>query len=358
MLYKLLGKLCSKIGWGGGISNSQLQNVINANKGRVIKGTFKVEDANTEVQIIGYKNEYFLQKQYSNDAKNRINIARTDPIERVEYIYIRYSNEQKWKEIDKKKISNEGMYVSVQAEFFEIYYILKEKINNKPIEDMSYMFSGCQKLESLDVTNFNTENVIDMSEMFSWCTNLTTLLGVTNFNTQNVTNMSYMFSECSKLNTLDVRKFDTKNVTNMSYMFAYCRKLDKLDLTNWRNDNVTDMNHMFCGCWILTTLTLTNFKTPKVINMSYMFYECKNLNILDLSSFNTENVTNMSCMFNRCGSLKKLNVIRFDIGKNADITSMFDDHNASLKVTYMLPVSQILYKILESYGIDSEGIYS
>ena len=34
--------------------------------------------------------------------------------------------------------------------------------------------------------------------------------------------MSYMFSECSSLTTLDLSKFDTGNVTDMNSMFQKC----------------------------------------------------------------------------------------------------------------------------------------
>ena len=34
---------------------------------------------------------------------------------------------------------------------------------------MSYMFSGCSSLKELNLTNFNTNNVIDMRKMFSGC---------------------------------------------------------------------------------------------------------------------------------------------------------------------------------------------
>ena len=40
---------------------------------------------------------------------------------------------------------------------------------------MSYMFSGCSSLTSLNLSNFNTNNVNNMSFMFSKCSSLTSL---------------------------------------------------------------------------------------------------------------------------------------------------------------------------------------
>ena len=38
---------------------------------------------------------------------------------------------------------------------------------------MGVMFCGCQKLSSLDLTNFNTGNVTNMTGMFGYCNGLT-----------------------------------------------------------------------------------------------------------------------------------------------------------------------------------------
>jgi len=57
---------------------------------------------------------------------------------------------------------------------------------------MNYMFYECDKLLSIDLSNFNTNNVTNMIRMFSYCSSLT-CLNLSNFNTNNVNNMSYMF---------------------------------------------------------------------------------------------------------------------------------------------------------------------
>ena len=61
--------------------------------------------------------------------------------------------------------------------------------------------------------------------------NLTEISGIKeNLNTANVTDMSFMFSGCSSLTTLDVSNFNTANVTDMGYMFSGCRSLTTLDV--------------------------------------------------------------------------------------------------------------------------------
>ena len=74
-------------------------------------------------------------------------------------------------------------------------------------------------------------------------------IDLSSFNISNVNNMSYMFSGCNSLESLpDISKWDTKNVNDMSHMFSLCRSLISLpDISKWDTKNVDDMNDMFLG---------------------------------------------------------------------------------------------------------------
>ena len=63
---------------------------------------------------------------------------------------------------------------------------------------MAGMFSGCSRLTSLDVSNFNTENVTDMSYMFDGCSNLKTIYSSDKFIATDV-NGEDMFLGCTSL---------------------------------------------------------------------------------------------------------------------------------------------------------------
>ena len=208
------------------------------------------------------------------------------------------------------------------------------KFNTENVTNMNKMFYGCSKLTSLDVTHFNTTNVTNMGYMFSGCSKLTSL-DVTHFNTANVTNMVYMFSDCSKLTSLDVTKLNTAKVMYMRYMFSGCSALISLDVTKFNTGNVTDMNKMFYGCSKLTSLDLTHFNTTNVTNMNKMFYGCNALTSLDVTKFNTANVTDMCLMFYRCSKLTSLDVTHFNTANVTNMYKMFYDCEAltSLDVT-------------------------
>lgn len=85
-------------------------------------------------------------------------------------------------------------------------------INTEKVTSMEGLFYGCINLTSLDVSGFNTENVLSMADMFGSYdeTNqnmkLKTIKGVENFNTKNVINMSGMFEGCAELERIRKHK--------------------------------------------------------------------------------------------------------------------------------------------------------
>ena len=172
------------------------------------------------------------------------------------------------------------------------------------VADMSYMFSDCSSLKTLNVSGFKTDNVVNIWFMFSGCSSLTSL-DVSGFNMGNVWGMYGMFSGCSKLTSLDLGDFNTENVRYMTGLFGECSSLTSLDVSGFNTTNVIDMNSMFRNCSSLTSLDLSNFNTSNVTDMSFMFWRCNNLLSLDISNFNTANAE-MDRIFEECSSLASI----------------------------------------------------
>ena len=190
--------------------------------------------------------------------------------------------------------------------------------NGLPVVDMSSMFANCKAI-TLDLSKFDTSNVISMEWMFYRSS--ATSLNLSSFNTSNVISMSNMFNT-SKATTLDLSNFDTSKVTNMLGMF-YNSAATSLNLSSFNTSNVTNMHSMF-NASSATTLDLGNFDTSNVIRMSSMFNASKAIT-LDLSNFDTSNVTNMAGMFQE-SMAKSVNLSSFDTSK---VTSMMDMFNNS-----------------------------
>ena len=121
--------------------------------------------------------------------------------------------------------------------------------------------------QSLDSNTF--ADLIDM-ETFVW------------YGPCNPTDMRKMFYGCSSLASLDLSNFDTSNVINMNEMFGACKKLTSLDFTNFDMSKVTDTSFMFSGCTSLQCIT--NIDTTAVTNKTNMFYNCPALTAPDATA--------------------------------------------------------------------------
>ena len=50
--------------------------------------------------------------------------------------------------------------------------------------------------------------------------------------------MEYMFYECKSLSSIDLSNFNTQNVTKIEYMFFRCNSLSSIDLSNFNTKNI------------------------------------------------------------------------------------------------------------------------
>lgn len=92
-----------------------------------------------------------------------------------------------------------------------------ENLNTENVTSMSYTFSNCSVITSLDLRNFNTAKVTNMDCMFNGCTYLTTILVGDNWSTAKVNNSDFeMFMDCTSLVGGAGTKYDA-NHTNIEY---------------------------------------------------------------------------------------------------------------------------------------------
>ena len=199
--------------------------------------------------------------------------------------------------------------------------------NASSATDLSNMFKGCTSLQNLTLTGFTTNTTtnakVNMAGLFWSCEKLYyggddgTLILPDTFNTTEVTNMSHMFCGCYKLETINFgNNFNTAKVTDMSYMFSSAKyeteppiamAFTSLPVGNFNTANVTNMSHMFYMCYLLEELNVANFNTGNVTDMSSLFACYKNmasnLTALDLRGWVFTNVTTTAKMFDRCEKL-------------------------------------------------------
>ena len=189
-------------------------------------------------------------------------------------------------------------------------------------KDSSFMFDRMSKLQTIDLSGFDTSEAEGMSRMFAASPELKSL-DLSGFNTSKVKNMTYMFYDAGKIETLDLSAFDTSNVTTMYGLFNGMRALKNLNISSFNTQNVTEMQEMFQYNSSLTSLDLLHFDTRKVTSMKNMFYGLSNVTSLDLSSFDTRNVKQMDNMFQGVSKVPTLRLNNFNTEKVENMSGMF-----------------------------------
>ena len=249
-----------------------------------------------------------------------------------------------------------------------------EYLNTANVTDMSLLFDHCQKLTSLDLSNFNTAKVTNMNRMFSNCSNLKTIYASDKFTTAAVTESKNMFSYCGSLSgdidwtsdkatdktyaktgggyfrdkAYDNRPYVKYADGTLTFRCGYKKILGENEyelnsgekLPKWKTHNSKISKVVFeasfanarpttCYAWFKNFTFLNqiegieNLNTENVKDMCDMFYDCSGLISLDVTHFNTENVTSMSSMFNSCRGLTSLDVTHFNTENVTSMNGMF-----------------------------------
>ena len=108
--------------------------------------------------------------------KDNLKLKIMNPLYKVyvDYVYGEIGNEKKIKMceifINDKKIHFNFFYEFKKEGNYKIKYIFKKLLNST-----NFMFSNCSSLISLDLSNFNTQNVTSMSGMLYNCSSLISL---------------------------------------------------------------------------------------------------------------------------------------------------------------------------------------
>ncbi len=197
-------------------------------------------------------------------------------------------------------------------------------LDTSGVDAMSNMFSGCSKLTSLDLSNFNTSAVRTMGSMFSGCSSLTSL-DLSSFNTASTRIMQAMFYNCSGLTNINISSFNTSSLQNASNMFSGCSGLTSLDLSHFNTSSLSVIAAMFQGCRNLTSINLSSFNVT-ITNLAYLFQNCSSLTTIDLSGFNTTTATATNGMFDGCSNLVTVYVdsSKWNMSNVTNSSSMFN----------------------------------
>ena len=130
-----------------------------------------------------------------------------------------------------------------------------------------------------------------------------------------------MFLDCPYIIDMDLSSFETDEVVKMSYMFCNCKSLVNINLSAVNVKQVVDMSFMFYNCINLEYLDLSSFNTKSLINMHEMFLGCKKLAMIKFSpKFNTMRINDMKFIFFGCNNIK---FISLDINTNEKLINEY-----------------------------------
>jgi surface protein len=229
-------------------------------------------------------------------------------------------------------------------------------INTRYVEQIESIFSGCDSLISLDISNFdlykigsfsflsglktlkylNLTNVktyrADLSSSFY---NLYSLISIdlTNLDISSAVYLQNLFDNCLSLESVDLSNLNTKKVRDMRYLFRNCNKLQFVNFSNLDTSHVEYMDYMFSNCHSLVSLDLSNLDTSSVKSMEGMFSNCYNLEYVNMKNISTKSTIKMTKMFYKCSNLKYINF--YSINKNVEnITDIFSE--SSENFTYCI----------------------
>ncbi|MBQ6093954.1 MAG: BspA family leucine-rich repeat surface protein, partial [Lachnospiraceae bacterium] len=271
----------------------------------------------------------------------------------------------------------------------EITDIDKLHIDNLTVASLAYMFNGCEALTELDLTSFNTAAITDMTSLFAGCSKLETIYVSDDFVTTSVTADADMFDGCTSL----VGGYGTRpyyNASNPAYELGktyaridssttqgfFTKKGDvaasiyygfteagtgeyvltlyadsikgvteELPKGSIRSDAFAnrivsqdkivkvviadDIYPTNMACAFMGLENVESFEgmdmlhTENVRDMTGAFAECSSLMEIDLSNFDTSKVLNMKGMFYDCSSMATLNVGSFNTANVTNMENMF-----------------------------------
>ena len=129
---------------------------------------------------------------------------------------------------------------------------------NHAINNCNCLFQDCINIIEIDFSEFDFSTGLYGYQMFYNCKSLTSL----NFNsykrTINIYNLASMFTYCESLTSLDITNFDISTISDTSRMFEGCHSLISLDLSNFSSIHLSNCQKMFSDCPNLIYVDLRN----------------------------------------------------------------------------------------------------
>ena len=169
-------------------------------------------------------NQYIIEKILINKSSKFINKIKVETREQLETIILERYNKNK--------------------SFIDLTDIDISELNN-----LWGIFGKLNTVEVVDISGWDTSNVITMDCMFIQCKKLKKIIGIENLDVSKLESANCMFSHCENLVELDLTNWNPKLLQKTRYMFDDCSNLKIIkNIENWQLSNIKDVRYMFCDC--------------------------------------------------------------------------------------------------------------
>ena len=204
------------------------------------------------------------------------------------------------KELFNKKIFNYTENI-IDGEKRDGKNLTKVEIFIKPTwKNINHLFSGCDNLLSIDLSNITTSYIEKMSHTFENCTHLESI-NFSSFNSSNVVSMDFLFKGCKNLwNITGLERLNTSSLNNIEGMFVGCENLNEVNLSAFNLDNIKNKKNVFGNNPVLNNIYL-NYSEDiykniyEIFNKLYCNESRTNKKINIKTKENGQNINNFSC---------------------------------------------------------------
>lgn len=196
-------------------------------------------------------------------------------------------------------------------------------LDTSNITSLQYMFSGCNNITSLNLSEFDLSNVVTGSFFITSCNSLVSITGLECFkNAPKLNTLRRAFSYNSALTSITL---DLENSPACDFQEIVSSDTS-LQTANFSNIKPTDMSSMFSGCSSLVNVNFSNLDFSSFGGyLTNLFNGCSSLVSVDLSMFSFANSLSLRAnkMFNGCTNLTHIDLRNMLFTKVTQYTDMF-----------------------------------
>ncbi|MBQ8191912.1 MAG: BspA family leucine-rich repeat surface protein [Bacteroidaceae bacterium] len=148
--------------------------------------------------------------------------------------------------------------------------------------NISYMFYGCGQMTDLDLSGWDVSKVTTMNHTFCDCFNMKNY-NFTGWNTASLEMLNGAFNGNDKLVTIDLSDFDTQNVYDFGQLFDGCYSLENIiGLNNWDTSKAIYFYEFLTNTKV-REIDLSSFSASQVQYTRRMFFANSELTTIYVS---------------------------------------------------------------------------